>query len=60
MSGQVGAFLSGFYSLIPEALLEAFDENEVELLLCGMPDVPFADFKVKLQPRHCVSASRLP
>ena len=48
MSGQVGAFLSGFYSLIPEALLEAFDENELELLLCGMPHVPFSDFKVRV------------
>ena len=43
----MGAFLDGLYSLIPEALLEAFDENEVELLLCGMPHVPFSDFKVR-------------
>jgi len=32
LAWQVRAFLEGFYSLIPEALLEPFDENEVELL----------------------------
>jgi hypothetical protein len=44
-SPQVAAFLEGFYAMVPEDLLEPFDAHELELLLCGMPDVPFADFK---------------
>ena len=37
--------MEGFYSLVPEGLLETFDDNELELLVCGMPEVSVTDFK---------------
>ena len=29
----------GFYAIIPPGALENFDENELELLVCGMPEI---------------------
>lgn len=34
---QIHAFVKGFCSLIPETSLNMFDEQELELLLCGLP-----------------------
>uniref|UniRef100_A0A0C3TDI4 HECT-type E3 ubiquitin transferase n=1 Tax=Guillardia theta (strain CCMP2712) TaxID=905079 RepID=A0A0C3TDI4_GUITC len=41
--------VEGFYSIIPEELLEPFDENELELMLCGTPEVSVEDLKRNTQ-----------
>mmetsp|Transcript_20825 Transcript_20825/g.30860 ORF Transcript_20825/g.30860 Transcript_20825/m.30860 type:complete len:723 (+) Transcript_20825:23-2191(+) len=42
---QLGCFMSGFYEVIPEALLTIFDFQEIELLLCGLPVIDLEDWK---------------
>lgn len=42
---QMKAFLEGFNELIPTNLLKIFDENELELLMCGLGDVDVNDWR---------------
>ena len=42
---QVKALLVGFYDVIPEPLLSVFDFQELELLLCGLPEIDMEDWK---------------
>ncbi|KRT81256.1 hypothetical protein AMK59_5638 [Oryctes borbonicus] len=42
---ELDAFLKGLNELIPDNLLSIFDENELELLLCGTGQYSIADFK---------------
>ncbi|XP_049826095.1 apoptosis-resistant E3 ubiquitin protein ligase 1 isoform X3 [Aethina tumida] len=42
---EMEAFLKGLNELIPDNLLSIFDENELELLLCGTGQYSIADFK---------------
>jgi len=42
---QVKALLTGFYDVIPEALLSVFDFQELELLLCGLPEIDIQDWR---------------
>ncbi|XP_053395047.1 apoptosis-resistant E3 ubiquitin protein ligase 1-like [Mercenaria mercenaria] len=42
---QIDTFLKGLNELIPDNLLSIFDENELELLLCGMRKYSVADLK---------------
>uniref|UniRef100_A0A672V9F0 E3 ubiquitin-protein ligase n=1 Tax=Strigops habroptila TaxID=2489341 RepID=A0A672V9F0_STRHB len=37
---------NGFFELIPQDLIKIFDENELELLMCGLGDVDVADWKL--------------
>lgn len=46
ISGQIESFLQGFYSYIPQALVQMFDEYELELLLSGLPQLDISDWKV--------------
>ncbi|WAR20444.1 AREL1-like protein [Mya arenaria] len=41
----IEAFLKGLNELIPDNLLSIFDENELELLMCGMRKYSVADLK---------------
>ena len=49
--GRVGVgwqekhLLMGFYDVIDEPLLSVFDFQELELLLCGMPDIDCKDWQ---------------
>jgi len=43
-NGQLRELLLGFYEVIPEALLSIFDFQELELLLCGMPNINIDDW----------------
>ncbi|XP_051652491.1 E3 ubiquitin-protein ligase NEDD4 isoform X1 [Manacus candei] len=43
---QMTAFKEGFFELIPQDLIKLFDENELELLMCGLGDVDVADWKL--------------
>lgn len=42
---QIDSFLKGLNELIPDNLLSIFDENELELLMCGMRKYSVADLK---------------
>ncbi|CAG9129246.1 unnamed protein product [Plutella xylostella] len=42
---ETAAFLRGLATLIPDNLLAIFDENELELLICGSGEVSVADWK---------------
>ncbi|XP_075697265.1 E3 ubiquitin-protein ligase NEDD4-like isoform X4 [Rhinoderma darwinii] len=42
---QMNAFLEGFTELIPIDLIKIFDENELELLMCGLGDVDVNDWR---------------
>ena len=36
---QIDSFLLGFYDLVPAVLINIFSPAELELLICGLPDV---------------------
>lgn len=42
---QMDNFLRGFYSLIPKDIISIFDEQELELLVSGLPDIDVDDWK---------------
>lgn len=42
---QFQAFMSGFNELIPQELINVFDERELELLIGGMADIDVEDWK---------------
>ncbi|XP_045123430.1 apoptosis-resistant E3 ubiquitin protein ligase 1-like isoform X2 [Portunus trituberculatus] len=50
---EVEAFLSGLNEIIPDNLLCIFDENELELLMCGTEEYSIADFRAN----HTVNGS---
>ena len=42
---QLSAFLRGFYDVIPQPLLSIFDHREIELVLCGLPNIDKEDWQ---------------
>ncbi|KAJ2742153.1 E3 ubiquitin-protein ligase tom1, partial [Coemansia sp. BCRC 34301] len=42
---QVKSFLAGFHDLIPRDLIQIFNEQELELLISGMPDIDVDDWR---------------
>ena len=42
---QLNELLLGFFDVIPEPLLTIFDFQELELLMCGLPDIDLEDWK---------------
>lgn len=42
---QMSAFLEGFSQLIPLNFIKIFDENELELLMCGIQNIDVKDWK---------------
>lgn len=42
---QMDNFLQGFYALIPRELISIFDEQELELLISGLPDLDVDDWR---------------
>lgn len=43
---QLDSFLAGFYELVPPELICIFSPTELELLICGLPDVSIEELKV--------------
>lgn len=41
---QLEQFLRGFYEVIPPDLLSVFDYQELDLLICGVPDIDMIDW----------------
>ncbi len=46
---QLSAFLEGFYNIIPRRLISIFNEQELELLLSGLPTVDVDDLKANTE-----------
>eukprot|EP01041_Mallomonas_annulata_P000793 gene793-1538_t len=42
---QIDSFLQGFHDLAPAELVSIFSPTELELLICGLPDVDMDDLK---------------
>ena len=54
---QIGAFLSGFHDVIPRELIKIFNEQELELLISGMPDIDIDDWKNNTEYTNYTSSS---
>lgn len=64
IKGQIDSFLKGFYEIIPKELISIFNEQELELLISGLPTIDIDDLKANteyhkytessLQVRLCV------
>jgi len=48
---QIDAFLSGFRELIPAHMISMFNEQEMELLISGLPEVDLNDLKANTEYR---------
>ncbi|XP_066247369.1 E3 ubiquitin-protein ligase HUWE1 isoform X2 [Euwallacea similis] len=46
---QLTAFLEGFYDIIPMRLISIFNEQELELLISGLPNVDIDDLKANTE-----------
>ncbi|XP_029040981.2 LOW QUALITY PROTEIN: E3 ubiquitin-protein ligase HUWE1 [Osmia bicornis bicornis] len=55
---QLNAFLEGFYDIIPKRLISIFNEQELELLISGLPNVDIEDLKANTE-YHKYSANSL-
>ena len=42
---QLTAMLKGVYSIVPREFLSVFDYQEMELLMCGIPNIDVSDWK---------------
>uniref|UniRef100_A0AAV1VPQ6 HECT-type E3 ubiquitin transferase n=1 Tax=Peronospora matthiolae TaxID=2874970 RepID=A0AAV1VPQ6_9STRA len=42
---QLGSLMQGLFSIIPKELISVFDHQELELLICGIPDIDVRDWK---------------
>jgi E3 ubiquitin-protein ligase NEDD4 len=45
IKNQLTELLLGFFDVIPEPLLTVFDFQELELLMCGLPNIDMDDWK---------------
>jgi hypothetical protein len=46
---QIESFLEGFYEIIPKRLISIFDEQELELLISGLPTIDLDDLKANTE-----------
>lgn len=46
---QTDSFLEGFYELIPPELIAIFSPTELELLVCGLPDVDIEELRINTE-----------
>ncbi|RFU78018.1 e3 ubiquitin- ligase huwe1 [Trichoderma arundinaceum] len=46
---QMENFLSGFHDIIPAELISIFNEQELELLISGLPDIDIDDWKANTE-----------
>ncbi|KAL9104763.1 MAG: hypothetical protein Q9163_000313 [Psora crenata] len=45
VQSQLEKFLEGFHDIVPPELISIFDEQELELLISGLPDIDVDDWK---------------
>ena len=46
---QIKSFLEGFYEVIPKSLISIFNEQELELLISGLPTIDIDDLKANTE-----------
>lgn len=46
---RLNAFLEGFYDIIPMRLISIFNEQELELLISGLPNVDIEDLRTNTE-----------
>jgi len=46
---QLNSFLEGFYDIIPKRLISIFNEQELELLVSGLPNIDIEDLKANTE-----------
>ena len=46
---QIESFIEGFYDLVPPELITIFSTTELELLVCGLPDIDLTDLKANIE-----------
>lgn len=49
IKAQIDSFLEGFYEIIPKQLISIFDEQELELLIAGLPTIDIEDLKLNTE-----------
>ena len=49
IKSQIDAFLRGFYELVPAELISIFSPTELELLICGLPDVDIDELRINTE-----------
>uniref|UniRef100_A0A3Q3BL04 E3 ubiquitin-protein ligase HUWE1 n=1 Tax=Haplochromis burtoni TaxID=8153 RepID=A0A3Q3BL04_HAPBU len=54
---QLAAFLEGFYEIIPKRLISIFTEQELELLISGLPAIDIDDLKANTEYHKYQSSS---
>lgn len=55
---EIEAFVKGLNEMVPDSLLSAFDEYELELLMCGTGNISVTDFQNNHTVLHCVGPFR--
>jgi len=58
ISPQLAMILRGFSEVIPPNLLCVFDYQELELLMCGLPNINVQDWKINTTYRGAYAAKR--
>merc|ERR1712196_370377 len=54
---QLGEFLRGFHEIVPRELVAPFDDNELELLICGLPEIDIEDLRAHTEYTGYTAAS---
>ncbi|CAG8513467.1 7938_t:CDS:10, partial [Acaulospora morrowiae] len=54
---QIESFLSGFHEIIPPHLISIFNEQELELLISGLPDIDIDDWKNNTEYQNYTASS---
>ncbi|XP_021341229.1 E3 ubiquitin-protein ligase HUWE1-like isoform X3 [Mizuhopecten yessoensis] len=54
---QLNAFMEGFYDIIPKRLISIFNEQELELLISGLPNIDIDDLKSNTENHKYQSTS---
>eukprot|EP00049_Salpingoeca_infusionum_P010474 m.180003 g.180003 ORF g.180003 m.180003 type:complete len:510 (+) comp14651_c3_seq1:981-2510(+) len=54
---QIEAFQKGFYELIPQEEIKLFDEQDLELIISGLPEVDIEDLRANTEYRSYSSSS---
>ena len=49
IKAQIEAFVSGFHELVPKNLIGVFNDHDLELLICGLPDIDIGDLRANTE-----------
>lgn len=55
---QMESFLKGFHEIIPAELISIFNEQELELLISGLPDIDIDDWRSNTEYHNYTAASQ--